>query len=546
VGKRAGCGQSVAMVGAVTVNDVLEDHVRLDVECLDRVYLNGYVPNLQVGGQVVMFLSRHLGYPIPSPAIFGKLGASFRVAVKTFAAEQQVPLVRFARGDRKVEVMAPFLRRQASTGRSGVAAIGVAQEFQNVFDATERDAPNGVPWFSFHKADRRVTCYYFYLWDEVFGPAFVKVCAYFPYPIKVWVNGHEWAKRQAIKAGIGFGELSNGFASCADPAALQQICDALGPADIEAFFDRWATRLPLPLTGADRAAGYWWELSMRQIEVSRTIVFDAPRRARSFVETLIADNLDLGRPDNVEIIFGRQRGRKAGGVFKTVIGRDVTGVSMSAYYKHSRVKQYLKDGRALRIETVINSPTDLGCLRRLSNLDELQTKARAINTRVLDAERVGQGAVLASPAFARVAQPTVEAAGRRAPALRFGDPRVQALAGALCNTLFAATGFTHQSLRACVAGLLGDATYSPGQMSYDLRRLRLKGLIERVSGTNTYHLTPDGLRIAIFYTKIHDRMLVPLTAANTPPAPAELRHALTVIDDHIGTYRTRARLPAAT
>jgi hypothetical protein len=117
----------VAMAGTVTVNDVLEDHVRLDVECLDRVYLNGYVPNLQVGGQVVTFLSRHLGYPIPSPAIFAKLGGSFRSAVRSFADAERIPVVRFGKGDRKIEVMTPHLRRQAATGRSGVAAIGVAQ-----------------------------------------------------------------------------------------------------------------------------------------------------------------------------------------------------------------------------------------------------------------------------------------------------------------------------------------------------------------------------------------------------------------------------------
>jgi hypothetical protein len=160
-----------------------------------------------------------------------------------------------------------------------VAAIGIAQEFQNVFAATKRVGHNGVPWFSFFKADRRVTCFYVYLWDADFGPAFIKICAYFPYPIKVWLNGHEWAKRQAVKAGIGFSELSNGFASCADPAALQAICNRLGPGTIGVFFQRWMSRLPLPLTEHDRAAGYWWELSMRQIEVSRTLVFDAPRHA---------------------------------------------------------------------------------------------------------------------------------------------------------------------------------------------------------------------------------------------------------------------------
>ena len=127
-------------------------------------------------------------------------------------------------------------------------------------------------WFSFTKANRRVTCYYFYLWDDDVGPAFVKVCAYFPYPMKIWVNGHEWAKRQAVKAGIGFTELSNGFATATDPAALQAICDRLGPGAIQVFAERWWSILPLPLTEHDRVAGYWWELSMRQVETSRTLV----------------------------------------------------------------------------------------------------------------------------------------------------------------------------------------------------------------------------------------------------------------------------------
>ncbi len=201
-------------------------------------------------------------------------------------------------------------------------------------------------WFSFAVSQRRVTCYYFYLWDDDFGPAFVKVCAYFPYPMKIWVNGHEWAKRQATKAGIGFTELSNGFASCADPAALQAICDRLGPGAIRVFAERWWSILPLPLTEHDRSAGYWWELSMRQIEVSRTLVFDAPRRARAFFEALVADNLDIGRPELIELIFkrGQRRGAKAGGKYKTHIVTYGTEVNVNAFYRHSRIKQYLKDG----------------------------------------------------------------------------------------------------------------------------------------------------------------------------------------------------------
>jgi hypothetical protein len=536
-------------MAAVTVNDLLDGHVSLDVECLDRVYLNGYVPNLQVGGQVVSFMTAHLGYPIPSPAVMEKIGTAFRRSVSRFAANERIPVVRFGKTDRKIDVMRRYLAAQEATGRSGVVAIGVAQEFQNVFAAHQRQGGNGVPWFSFTKADRRVSCFYFYLWDRDFGPAFIKICAYFPYPVKVWVNGHEWAKRQCLNAGIGFTALSNGFATCDDPAALQAICDRLGPGAITVFFQRWMSVLPLPLTEQDRAAGYWWELSMRQVETSRTIVFDAPRRARAFVEALVVDNLDLGRPDTVELIFsgkrpgGRGRPIKLDTLAKTkVVTRD-TEVTINAFFKHSRVKQYLKDGRALRIETVINSPDDLRCHRRLAHLNQLQAKARDVNRRLLDTERVGQGCVLASPAFERVAQPSLTSEGRRAPALRFGDPRVMALLGALCVCLNT-VGFTSRSLRAQVSRLLG-AAYTPNQMSYDLGRLRLNGIIERLESTNTYRITAQGQRVAIFYTKLHNRLLRPLLAADQPPAPADLRAALRTIDRHVNGYIDDARLKSA-
>lgn len=152
-------------------------------------------------GQVVSFLTRHLGFPIPSPAVLERIGLRFRKSVAEFAAEGDIPVIRFTKGQRKLEVM-----------------------------------------------------------------------------------------RQARAAGIGFTE---------DPAGLRWICDMLGPGAIRVFCERWWARLPLPLTEADRAAGYWWDISLRQVEVSRTIVFDAPRHARGFFEALGTDNLEIGRPEEM-------------------------------------------------------------------------------------------------------------------------------------------------------------------------------------------------------------------------------------------------------
>ncbi|HYZ57277.1 MAG TPA: hypothetical protein VE733_27755, partial [Streptosporangiaceae bacterium] len=365
---------------AVTVGDVLDGRKLLEIDCVDRVYLTLSVPGLVVGGQVVSFLTAHEHNPIPSPALLERRGLAFRRAVTSFAEANHIPVLSFAgkrdKGrpgvlaespwpERKIDRVMPLMRKAAATGRSQVVAIGVAQEYQRVFTGTKDQTPTGAVWFSYNRTERRVTCYYFYLWDEGSGPAFIKICAYFPYPGKIWVNGHEWAKRQAIRAGLAFTELSNGFASCEDPAALQEICDRLGPGQIRVFAERWWARLPLPFTRADRQEGYWWDISMRQVEVAKTITFTAPRHARAFFEALAAENLDIGRPDNMEIIFNRQVRRITKGVFRTAVDRDNDGVVVNAFYRHSRVKIYLKDGRALRVETVINDAYDIGVLRRL-------------------------------------------------------------------------------------------------------------------------------------------------------------------------------------
>jgi hypothetical protein len=152
--------EAVMGAGVVTVNDVLNGHVALDIQCLDRIYLNAYVPNLQTSAQVVAFLSTHLGYRFPSPALFNQIGQRFRRAVASYAEADDIPWVQFDKDDDKLAVMRAHLDRQAATGTSGVAAIGVAQEFQRVWTATQGKTATGTSRWSFYKADRRVTCYY--------------------------------------------------------------------------------------------------------------------------------------------------------------------------------------------------------------------------------------------------------------------------------------------------------------------------------------------------------------------------------------------------
>jgi hypothetical protein len=536
----------VGMSVATNINDVLDGHVGLDLECLDRVYLNGYVPKLQVGGQVVTFLTEHLGNPIPSPVLFKQIGDRFREAVLNFAQTNDIPVLRLNTpdrsrwDDRKVDHVRDYI--DAAT-QPGVVVIVVAQEVQKVFMGYTRKSKTESPQFGFDKADRRVTVYYFYILDPAFGLGFIKICSYFPYPLKIWVNGHEWAKRQAATDGLGFTELANGFATCEAPVRLQAVCDRLSPAKLQAFFNYWIARIPCPFTRADRLAGYWWQLSMRQIEVSRTLVLDAPRQARAFFEAVVADNIGIGRPAIVSMLFARRVQRNTPGTFSTRVFTTGTEVRIDLLYKHCRVKLYLKEGRALRIETVVNDADDLDILKGLPHLPEVQYAARQINARVLTMLRVGQSCAIENALFAGVSRP-YSRDGQRTGALRFGDVRVMALAGALCLTVHAVAGFNNRRLCALVAGLLGT-TYTASQMTYDLRRLRLHGLLARVPHTNTYFVTPHGLRVALFYTKVHDRLLTPLLAADHPPSPLPIRRALHVLDETVDSYIDHARLRRA-
>jgi hypothetical protein len=167
-------------LAVVTAADMVAGHVRLDISCLDRVYLNGYVPKLQTPGGVICFFHHHRGQPIASPALFEPIGEKFRKGIRDWAQANGVPVIRFRAGERKADVMAPYLDAAAATGRSQVAAIGCAREFQLVWTARKRDTdPGACPQFSFTKEQRRVSVFCIYIWDSKMGSGFIKI---FPLP----------------------------------------------------------------------------------------------------------------------------------------------------------------------------------------------------------------------------------------------------------------------------------------------------------------------------------------------------------------------------
>jgi hypothetical protein len=500
-----------------TITSLLRDHVSLRVRSVDRLFLAGYVPRLQCEGQLIRFMLDRAGGNIPSPAILGRAGRAYVEAIDRFALDNELPVVRFKRHERKEDIARSHFERAEHERRFGVVLIGVAQEKAYAWRGWRDGGNDAHPHFEFGRQSVFVNHYYFYIRDREWGPSFVKTNAYAPYPVWLWLNGHEWAKRQAEQRGVAFRALDNGFRSCPDAEALAAICASLSERAVHAFFERWMRVLPSPFTPAERSR-YRYGLSVRQLEISDTRVFDRPAAGRAWFERTIADQLDLGRPDRVQIVFDRKITKQTPGVFQTkVITRGVAPV-IQAHYKHSKVKQYFKDGRALRTETTVNDPYDFGVGRLLTteNWRALLSIGEQTNQRLLDAQLQACSCAPDPAALQAIVLPSTHD-GLRAPGLRFGDPRVMALLACLCHYGHLFNGLTNRSLRELIAELIPG--YSASQATYDLRRVRRKGLIQRIPRSQRYELTDEGRRIAVFFTKTYTRIVNPALAELDPQLP---------------------------
>ena len=415
-----------------TTSTLLAEHVTLRVRSVDRLWIAGYLPELTHEGGLVSFLLHRASLigtrNIPSPAVLTKNHDRMVDDLDSLVERLELPVVRFKAKESKESIARPFQLALADEGTEGLVLVGKAQERQSVWVGYKDDASElGTarhPHFSFSRQSRVPDSWYFYLWDHEWGPAFFKLGSYAPYPLFASANGHEWLKRQLDQRGVGYEDLDNGLRAVEDPELAQRLAGSLSAGHVQRLIARWLPELPSPLTDADRAAGFDWAFSVRQMEISDTAVFERPQVGRAWFEAAIRDHLTLGRPDKVRIVFGRQVRSTTPGRFATnVITRGVYP-RIEIRYKSSGAKAYFKHEQALRVEATLNNAEDLRLKKTLNakNWRALRAAGAQVNERFLNA--LGEGAPgLPDPAALQaVVMPSVHD-GQRAPGLRFGDPR---------------------------------------------------------------------------------------------------------------------------
>jgi hypothetical protein len=530
-----------------TVAEVLDKHVVLELESIDRMYLNVIVGRLQILEGALRFIRQQRKAKVLSTTAVEPMTRAFVQAIEQFAKQNQIPIINFEKGRRKDEVAAEL--RAKYPHRDGVVFIGKAQEKCTVYRTEKRHNPKkntSYAWIV--KSTAVVNHYYFYCVDENFGPFFLKFCSYFPYNAKLCLNGHEYAKRQLDRDKIAYQALDNGIQSCANPKRLQAICNALSADKIDALLRKWLRQLPHPFPARDRQAGYRYQISILQAELSLTQVLDRPVSGRILFEDVIRENLDIGRPKQVQLIFDRGVTKATPGSFRTRVITDGVIPSLHIDYKGTRIKQYHKGGQALRTETTINNTRDFYIGKSLCNLPALRQIGFQANRRLLQTQRITHDCILAEETFQQLNRPRI-VNEQRASALRFADPMVQAIWNALLLFDLLPTGFSNRDLRTNLAALLGQPVhqFTPGRMTYQLRRLRLHGLIERTPKTHRYRLTPFGFRVAVFCSRTYARILRPglglvLPTASSVPTP--LRRSFDKLEQEVNSWVEQARLAA--
>jgi hypothetical protein len=502
------------------VNPFIEHHqqsIRFQYSCFDRMLLNAIVQPMQRPALIVGYLDKCKHVPSISRAYFRQVSEGYHQFVADLAVKQRIQIVEPPKGVRREDWVEPFYK---SFGRRfGIVVILKSRENARV--AVSYATPSGGN--RIEVCTRFVWQYYFYLRDRDWGRMFLRICPYFPFNARVCVNQHEHLARQLESEDITFRQAANAFVQCAEPERLQQLADGFRPGDLDRPVQRWLHQLvPFYTRESDRTSDRVYRVFCSQVEYCTNLIFRQRAALDRMADRLLDLNRNIGRPDKLSTVFGYRITKAYPGGLKTQIADHHLGNPViRSEYKDSSIKQYVRDHRVLRTEATSYNTNDLSVGKSIHNLPQLRSVMNAINDRYLAIQQDVLETYIDRGQLARLRQPSMTASGRRTPGLKLDDPRLLAVMQALTCFVHLARGgrFRTRDLHQTAAEALGmtTATYRLGQLRYDLAKLRAKGLVLKIPKTQTYRVTPQGMRLCVLFLKLAQRVYAPFAAASLQP-----------------------------
>jgi hypothetical protein len=499
-----------------------QDSIRFGYRCFDRILLNGLMQSFQRPERVVGFFTTYRQlYPVSKP-VLKDIARQYDHWVAARAKAWDAPIIEPPDDRRRDEFVEPYFRRAES---DRVVVILKAREPARILIAIGKDDRWHLDY-----AWRWVNQYSFYVLDREWGRLFVRVCPYFPFSARVCLNQHHWLANRLRAEGLAFRQCSNAFLTCSAPGRLQALADSLAPHHWARCAQKWLRAFTPFFTPTERRAEAWHRLFVSQVEYCDNLIF--PRRAAldALGARLFDANRTIGQPTKLATIFGRKVTTRYRGKLETLIeDLDLPNPVIRSYYRHSSIKQYVRDHLLLRTEATSNNVANFGVPKAIEALPQLRTAMAAVNDRYLTVQQDILETFVDRGQLRQLAEPTRLPNGKRIPGLKLDHPRQLALMHALVRFAHIAAGdtFTPRDLHEPTAAAL-DTTieqYRLASLRYDLSKLRAKGLVERVPRSRRYRLLPQGYAICLLFLKLFERVYAPLTAGLLRPVTADARLA---------------------
>jgi hypothetical protein len=509
-----------------TMNAFYQHHqnsIAFHYRCFDRLLLNAAIQPFQQPERVMgFFWSYRRVYPV-SRQVLRDIATQYHHWVQSCSRKSGAPVLDAPEEEKREHFVNPYFQRVQS---DRIVVILKAREPARILVSIGKSArEQGHLLYKRRWVDQ----YNFYIHDGAWGRMFVRICPYFPFPARVYLNQHYWLAQHLEEQKMRFGLCANAFLRCSDPAQLQQLADSLQPRDITRCAQKWLTYLvPFFSARERREAGVQHRLFFAQVEYCDNLIFKRRAALDRLGERLLDANRSIGHPDSLSLIFGRRIQKRYQGKLQTVIeDMHLGNPVLRAHYGNGFAKQYVRDDRLLRTELATNNVYDYGIRKAVENLPQLRQRATAILDRYLDAQQDILETFVDRGQLRRFSQPTQTKKGKRIPGLKLDHPRQLALMQALVRFAHLAAGgiFTTRELHPQVAQALGLAPdqYKLTSLRYELSKLRAKGLVEKVPHSHRYCLLPEGYRLCVVYLKLFERIYAPLTAGVVKPVPADAR-----------------------
>ena len=495
---------------------LFEPYLQWFYHCFDRIVINGHLLGLMRESQVVYFFRDVCGHPKLTKELLRQRSQDYQTWVEQFALNHKLPLLWAQKGVRKEQLVASRQQRRLQEGTFGVYYIIKSREQGWTFRILQPKFASADPNYQLVRKQRSLyTHYYFYIVDAVAGPMVLRVGSFLPFSVTAYLNGHNFIERELVGQAIKFVKEDNRFVSVADPAKLQAVADRLDGRTLQQRIDYWTFIVAPKFSAKERTAcgGLHRLYVMEQIEYCRNFIFKRSWPIRSIFQRSCELGLYLLTAERIVALFGKQNTRRVRGKLQNVMERVDHGMHVfRTWCRNSFLKQYEKAATFLRLELVSNNVRDFGLKKSLAHWEAMHQRFQQITDRFAGVQAQNLNVHGQLDVLARLAQPVFQGK-TKVSGIKLEQKRILRLLEVL---LQGASGhlkrWTTAQLRQTVLEQCGlkQKDYTLNQIRYDLRKIRLHGLIERIPHTQAYRFTQRGQKLALLLIQLRKRIYGPI------------------------------------